>query len=238
MNSASPLSISTFVVFGILASIAGCAKPLRTDTASFRLPELYKNHVVLESGLALAVDPVSTLDESEALFGTDIFEAGLFPVQIIVHNRGRNEYEIDASQVFAITPKSDFFVAYNLGQSAERVRGSSVGTSVAAGAAAGAILGAAVGAGIGVAADDAGRGAASGAIIGATAGAAGGASDSITLDFKKQLANLAFGNRVIYPADMQQGFIYFKNQPYTAIRIKIFDITDNTQRELVLELAE
>lgn len=218
--------------------VSGCAKPLRTEVVSFRLPTTYPSHIQLDDGLSLAIDPITTLSESENAFGTDIFSAGLFPVQVIVYNQGQNEHEIDATQMFAITSTGNYFAAYNLGQSAERVRESSLGTTIAQGAAAGAILGAIVGAGVGVAADDAGQGAASGAIIGAAAGGSAGASDSLTMEFKKQLGNLAFGNRVIYPTDIEQGFVYFAHQEYRYMRIKIFNISQNAQREIVLELRD
>ena len=50
---------------------------------------------------------------------------------------------------------------------------------------------------------------------------------SFTVQFKKELANLAFEDQVIFPGDLKQGFVYLKWNIYGKIRVKIFDITAN-----------
>ena len=98
-----------------------------------------------------------------------------------------------------------------------------------------------LGAAIGSASDNSGSGAATGAAVGGavggTAGAGEGLSDSITFQFKKELANLSFGDRVIFQGDIQQGFIYFKWKSYNQIRMNVFNITDNKVHELIFNIS-
>jgi hypothetical protein len=223
--------------------LLGCAAPLRTDTVSFRTPESYPNHKVIE-GLYIAVQPIDSPEKSKEIFGTDMKAAEILPLHLIVQNRGEKEFEISDQQVFGITADGEYTVAYNLNKAAERLRRSSIGTTAVtravAGAVAGAAVGAAIGAGAGYAAGDAAKGAAVGAAVGgatgAAAGTAEGLSDSFTVEFKKQLANLAFGDRVVFPSDIQQGFVYMKWKPYKKVRVKVFNITNNRTYELYFDM--
>lgn len=221
--------------------VFGCAAPLKTDTVSFKLPSSYPNYKNLD-GLHVAVVPVSSLEQTEKIFGTDLKEANILPLQLVVKNNSVKEFEINHQQIFGITPNDELTVAYNLSKTAEHVRSSSIGTTAATGAVAGALAGAAIGAGLGAAiSDNSGSGAATGAAIGGaaggTSGAASGMSDSITSRFKRELANLSFGDRVIFQGDIQQGFIYFKWQNYNQIRLNVFNITDNKMNELIFNIS-
>jgi outer membrane lipoprotein SlyB len=203
------------------------------------MPQYYQNYKEVE-GLCIAINPVDSEEKSEEIFGTDMKTANILPIQLIVHNTGRKEFEINHQQIFGVTANDEYTVAYTLNKAATHVRNSSIGTTAVTGAVVGAVAGAAIGAGIGAgigqAAGDAGKGAEAGAIIGgvegASVGTAVGLSDSFTVKFKRELANLAFEDRVIFPGDVQQGFIYVKWKPYTSIRVKIFNITDNKISDL------
>ena len=208
----------------IILFIFGCSAPLKTDTVSFKLPSFYINHKSVD-GLNIAVIPVDTLKESEKTFGTDLKTANILPVHLVIQNSSNKEFEVNHQQIFAINPNEELTVAYNLNKTAEHVRSSSIGTTTATHAVAGALAGAAIGAGLGAAigsaSDNSGSGARTGAALGAavggTSGAGVGLSDSITFQFKRELANLSFGDRVIFQGDIQQGFIYFKWQNYKSI---------------------
>ncbi|UJS18489.1 MAG: hypothetical protein L3J17_05380 [Candidatus Jettenia sp.] len=228
----------------IVLILSGCASPLKTDTVSFEPLSSYKNKQEIDS-LEIAVVPVDSLEKSKEIFGTDLKSANILPIHLIVQNNGKKEFEINHQQIFGITPDGKYTVAYTLNKTAEHVRKSSIGTTAVAGAVAGTLAGAAIGAGIGAgigyAGGDASTGVATGAIIGGTAGAATGTavglSDSFTVKFKQELANLAFEDKVIFPRDIQQGFIYLKWASYNKIRIKLFDITDNKVHELVFDVS-
>lgn len=237
--------LKTIIYLIMLFSIlSGCAAPLKTDTVSFFPPSTYGNHKEI-NGLQLAVKPVDAKDKSDEIFGTDLKEANILPVHLIVQNNGSDEFEINHEQIFGINEIGEYTVAYSLNKAAEHVRSSSIGTTAVTGAVAGAVVGAAIGAGIGAgvgsASDDTSQGAATGAIIGGTVGTASGLgaglSDSFTVKFKQELANLAFEDRVIYPGDIQQGFIYLKWKPYNKIRVKVFNITENKIDNLEFEIS-
>lgn len=220
--------------FFLISFLVGCAVPLKTDTVTFLPPSSYQNYQNV-NGLQIAVVPIASKTKSEEIFGTDLKEADILPIHLIVQNSGNEEFEINSKQIFGISPNGEYTVAYNLNKAAEHVRSSSIGTTAVTGAVAGAVIGAAagaaMGAGIGHASGDSSTGAESGAIIGgtvgATSGTAAGLSDSFTVRFKKELANLAFEDQVIFPGDIKQGFVYLKWKSYDRIRIKIFNITAN-----------
>jgi hypothetical protein len=208
-----------------------CAAPLKTSVAPFRPPETLPSNAKVWD-LIVGVDVIDTTEKSNRIFGTDLPDAGILPVHLIVSNKGSEEYVVDASQVFGVAG-GEYFPAYTLGQAAQVVRESSIGTTVATQAAVGAlalgIAGAAAGAGIGQAAGDAGAGAGAGAAVGvsagATRGAAAGSSDSYTHRFRHELAVQDFGAKNIFPGDLYRGFIYFQRQPYTMLRVKVTNIS-------------
>jgi hypothetical protein len=218
-----------------------CASPLHVEDSTFKPPASYANYKEFD-GLQIAIDPICSKSRLSENFGTDLWKANILPVQLIVANKGNKELEINHQQIFAVSDDGTYRVAQTLDTTAKNVRKSSIGQTVAAGTVAGAVVGTAVGAGIGAgvgsAFDDAGQGAKTGAIVGGTSGAASGMghglSDSITLEFKKQLAAHAFEDKVIYPGDIHQGYIYFRWKPYNKIRIKLFNITDNQHQEIFI----
>ncbi len=216
----------------------GCAAPLRTTVAPFRLPDSYPSFARIE-GLELAVDPIDTEEQSARIFGTDLYSAHFLPLHLIMKNSGSHEFEINAAQIFGISAAGEFAGAYTLDQATRQVRESSIGTTAAAGLAVGALTGAVAGAAIGGAAAG-GRGAAMGAAVGGAvggvSGVAEGTSDIIAQRFKRELATQDFGDRVITPGNIEHGFVYLKWQPYTSVRIKVFDITTNKVHEVQLPI--
>lgn len=215
----------------VILFLVGCAAPLRTSVAPFHLPNQIPHKRIWQ--LTIATEVLDTQGKSESVFGTDLSVANILPVHLIVENTGNGEYEIDASQIFAIV-EDMYYPAFNLDQAAKLVRESSIGTTVAGqailGAIAGAVAGAAVGAAAGSVAGDTGTGAAYGAAIGGSvggvSGAVEGASDRYTRQFRHELAVQDFGDRVIFGGDLHRGFIYFQVQPYTKLRVKVTNITE------------
>lgn len=231
-------------IVSLICFLSGCAAPLKVKTVCFMPPTSYTNHQNVDE-LEIAVEPVYLKDKSEEIFGTDLRVADILPVHIIVQNNGTKEYEINHQQIFGIAENQEYTMAYPLSKAAELVRQSSIGTTAVSGAVAGALVGAAVGAGMGAgighASGNTSLGAESGAIMGSTAGAVSGAgaglSDSFTAKFRLELSNLAFEDRVIYPSDIQQGFIYLAWKPYNKIRVKVLDITDNKAHDLMFDIV-
>lgn len=116
-----------FLAFALI--LFSCAAPLKTSVAPFRLPESLPNNAKVWD-LTVAVDVIDTPEESNRIFGTDLAAAGLLPMHLIVSNKGREEYAVDASQVFGAA-NGKYFPAYTLSQAAQLVRDSSIGTTVA-----------------------------------------------------------------------------------------------------------
>jgi hypothetical protein len=73
--------------------------------------------------------------------------------------------------------------------------------------------------------------------VGATSGAASGASDRYTHQFRHELAVQDFGDRVIFPGDLVQGFIYFQSQPYRTLRVKVTNITERKTQEIEIPVT-
>ncbi len=234
-------SIAIFLCYSMLMS---CAAPLKVENVSFQSPESVPNHQEIE-GLKIAVVPIDTAEKSKAIFNTDLKEANILPIHVIIRHTGTKEFEINHQQMFGIQSDGSYSVALTIGTAAQNVRSSSIGTTAATsavvGAVAGAAIGAGIGAGIGSASGDTGAGAQAGAIIGGTTGAASGTaaglSDNFTIEFKKQLAIHAFEDRVIYPSDMSQGFVYLPWRPYQQFRMVIFDINTGTRKEIIFPIS-
>lgn len=226
------------VMLGTLLA-AACSAPLRTSPAPFRLPSSYGAFAQWE-GLEVAIDPIDAAERSRELFGTDMWEADILPLRLIVRNVGKHEFELAGAQVFGMSAAGELASAYTLDQATIRVRESSIGTTAAAGLVVGAVAGAAAGAAIGGAVAG-GRGAGAGAAIGAasggTAGTAHGTSDSITHRFRRELGTHDFGDRVIRPGHIEHGFVYMKWAQYRAVRLLLFDITTNERHEVTVPLA-
>lgn len=215
----------------VILFLVGCtAAPLRTSVAPFHLPNQIPHEKIWQ--LTIGAEVLDTQEKSKNVFGTDLSVANILPVHLIVENTGSEEYEIDASQFFAVA-NDMYYPAFNLDQAAKLVRESSIGTTVAGqailGAIAGTVAGAAVGAAAGSVAGDTGTGAGYGAAIGGSLGGVSGAvegtSDRYTYQFRHELAVQDFGDRVIFSGDLQRGFIYFQVQPYTKLRVKVTNIT-------------
>jgi len=204
--STSLARLDKVLAMTLLLAGVGCAAPLRTTVAPFRLPEFYPSFVRIE-GLELAVDPIDAEDKSTRVFGTDLRSADVLPIHLIIKNGGSHEFEINAAQIFVISAAGEFAGAYTLHQATQQVRDSSIGTTTATGLVVGAVAGAAVGAAIGGAATGRGSGAATGAAVGGavggTGGVAAGTSDVITQRFKRELAGHDFGDRVIAPGNIE-----------------------------------
>lgn len=223
--------------------LVACGKPMNVEDVSFLPPSSIPGNQCID-GMEIAIVPIDSIQEQEEIFKTDLKEAHVLPVQIIVQNKGNKEFEINHQQMFGILPDGRYQVAFTLNNAATKIRQSSIGTTAVtqtvAGAALGAAVGAGVGAGVGYAAGDTGTGAGAGAIIGGTTGAAAGlnegVSDRWTFEFKKQLTTHAFQDRVIYPGDIQQGFIYLRWNKYKKLRMKIFNISDNKIKEMIFSM--
>jgi hypothetical protein len=103
----------------LIVFLASCAAPLRTSVAPFRAPESFPNSKRVWD-LVVAADVLDSVEKSSRVFGTDLGAANILPVHLIVSNKGTQEYEIDASQIFGISG-GEYYPAFNLSQAAQGI---------------------------------------------------------------------------------------------------------------------
>jgi hypothetical protein len=73
--------------------------------------------------------------------------------------------------------------------------------------------------------------------VGVTGGVAAGTADHNTHQFRHELASQDFDDRVVFPGDLLQGFIYVQVQPYRVIQIKVTNITERVTQEIELPVT-
>lgn len=213
--------------------IAACAPPLETNVVPIATPAdgaaSYQG-----DGLQVAIAPL-TAEEQVAQFNVEMTRADVLPFRVVARNDSGDEYYIQADQVFGRTVNGDLFPAYRLDQTIERIRRSEVGEAMAGGAATGMIVGAVVGAAAGAAiggavggGDSAGQGAAIGAATGGTSGGlsgAAGAADETSRRIARELRKIDWGDRVVYPAHIEHGFLFMKpGVPYQALEVLLYNV--------------
>ena len=231
------------VVFCTALGLTSCGPQFKSNITPIKSPMGYATSYELD-GLQIGFD-VLTAEQQTAHFGVDMTRADVVPIRIVVRNDSEDEYYIQAAQVFGRTPNGDLYPAYRLDQSIDRIRKSEVGKAMASGAVAGLIIGAAVGAAAGAAigqatSDSAGQGAAIGAAIGGTSagisGAAAGA-DSTSRTIKSELRKVDWGNRVVYPAHIEHGFLFMKaGVAYDALEVLLYNVNKRKNTRISVTL--
>ncbi len=215
-------------VAGALTITAGCAPQFQSNITPIKPPTSYATSYE-QDGLQIGFHVLSAVEQVEH-FGVEMTEADVMPVRIVVRNDSKDEFYIQAEQIFGKARNGDLYPGYRLDQTVERIRRSEVGKAMARGAAAGIIfgaaLGAASGAALGAAVDDPGGGAAIGAAAGGTAGGfsgAGASADATTRAIKRELRKVDWGSRVIYPGQTVHGFLFMKpGVPYVALEVLLY----------------
>jgi len=197
-----------------------------------------------QDGLQLGFEKMSPKQQVEQ-FGVDLTSAEVVPIRIVVRNDGKDEFYIQAGQIFGLTHSKDLYPAYRLDQAVDRIRHSQIGDAMATGAATGllvgAVVGAAAGAAIGGSVGDAGQGAAIGAATGgastALTGAASGA-DASSRAIKKELRKVDWGDRVVYPGHTEQGFLFMKSGvQYNALEVLLYNVNKRKNTRITVSLV-
>ena len=226
-----------------VAIVGACSPGFQSNVTPIKNPMDYRI-AHREGGLQIGFDFLSVEEQIEH-FGVDMTKADVVPVRIVVRNDDRDEFYIQADQIFGETADGDLYPAYRLDQTIERVRRSELGKAMVRGAVSGVLVGAAVGAATGsvignVAYDDGGGGAAIGA---ATLGTAGGltgadaAMDSTSRAIKKELRKVDWGDRVVYPGRIEHGFLFMKpGAPYEALDMSIYNVNERRNSRIVIRI--
>ncbi|CAN2039541.1 Glycine zipper domain-containing protein [Candidatus Magnetomoraceae bacterium gMMP-15] len=220
----------------IFIFLSACSKAYIATPVSFKSPSSYADSTEI-AGMIVAAQAYTTSDEAKAFFGFDIHGAGIFPVQLIFDNQGKNRLEIVFDQTFLEDANGNLWeiLTENLAYkritkhtgTTEAVREGAKGGLI--GAVAGSILGAAIGVATGnnVAAS-AGKGAALGGAAGVALGGTKGlnsedAETDVINDFQKK----SLEDRIIEPGGLTRGFLFFPNEASQGnlLRLKLRELS-------------
>jgi hypothetical protein len=218
--------------------IAGCAT-FRDNPTSFKEPSDYSNYVNL-NGVNIACEALDSRIASKRQFNVDLNRIGVLPVRLIVRNTGPDEIKIDRAQVFGILNNGGMYNTLALHQSIDRITRSQAKRGAAGGALLGAVAGGALGAGMGAIAGGGdsfatATGAAMGGTFGAIAGGTVGA-DSIAAYIGESMWYLNWGDRVVHPGYLENGFIFLPKADYQKIEIGVYNIAKNKMEKVVISL--
>lgn len=223
-----------YVIFSILG-LAACSTAYKAKPLPFKAPAAYPN--VQEVGGAL-VGAKAYVDSGEAkkVFGFNVREAGMLPVQVVFDNQGLNTLEVDASQTFlediegSLWPILEKNFAYDRATKYARTKkifkeGAYHGFLGAAG---GALIGSAVGIISGESvAESIGKGAAVGAAAGGVLGGAKGyeSSNEAGRSIMEDLQRKSLQSKLIKPQSLSYGVIFFPGEAKSArqLRLKIIE---------------
>ena len=212
-----------------LTLASGCAT-YKTQYVSFRPPEGYPNHVIVDrisiGGEAYA-DPAVATDA----FGFDIREAGLLPVQLVMDNKSGKDIEIVSGQTFLIDDADRYWQVLPNRVAVERVdkftsagaMASGAGKGAVIGALAGSILGAALGI---VSGRNVGSALGKGAALGAAGGAiVGGVKEGTSPEqgyrISDDVRDKGLEGKVIPDEHLANGFIFFPGEAKSAKELRL-----------------
>lgn len=213
-----------------LAIFAVSCTSYKSQEVSFKPPSAYSG-MQMVAGAQVAAEAYADSSLAKDVFGFNIRDAGLLPVQVIVDNTGSHGLDIVPEQTFLIDADGNYWnlldnrtTYYRLEKNsdyAEIARGAGKGSLV--GAAGGAIIGAAIGI---VAGENVGTAAAKGAALGAAGGAVfGGAQSGTSGDAGRQisrdLAAKQLDNRTIAAGTLGRGFLFFPGEATSAKELRV-----------------
>ncbi|HOX54149.1 MAG TPA: hypothetical protein PLC32_01715 [Candidatus Omnitrophota bacterium] len=211
--------------------LIGCAT-MKNKPTSFLAPE-NNPHRVNYNGAIIACETLDTAEASKKQFNIDFNAKKILPVRLIVRNSGQQDIRIISSQVFGVLADGSFYNALTLDQSLqdigllENVKGSARGAAV--GSLVGATAGAAGGAIFGKNSSSTATGAAIGGVAGAVIGGAGG-KESIATYLDREMQDLAWVDRVVFPGYIMNGFIFLPKADYQKIELGILNSANKMER--------
>ncbi len=223
------------VLIGLLAvAMIACGAVYKAKPLPFKTPSNYPNATEIAGGTIAAkafADPV----EAKEIFGFNIREAGMLPVQVVFDNKGDRSLEINGGQTFLEDREGNLWPILPSEMAYERASKYAQTGEVFKegvyqgflGAAAGAVIGAAIGIVTGTnVASALGKGAAVGAAAGATVGGVKGyASDDPGRKVMQDLRQKSLQSKPIPPRSLAYGLIFFPGEAKSAknLRLKLVD---------------
>ena len=246
LKSISGLTTMTGKVLLLLAMallVSSCAT-YEDRVAPIRLPETSTNMVVVD-GLKVSASVYINEAEAAKIYGFDIRNAGIMPVQITFQNDGSSSVRIEPDQTFLIDNQSNAWPILSLRKTYERTNKYVDMGETAKGSAKPAFMAGAAGAlaglAIGIISDNSvGESMATGAVLGAAGGAiAGGAkaAASSSRSIREDLADKSMKNSLIRPGQIAYGTLFFPgtlgSEAETARQLRLSLSFDNGTGQVV-----
>jgi len=223
------------ILIGSLAVVMiACGATYKAKPLPFKTPSNYPNATEVAGG-TIAAKAFADPAEAKEIFGFNIREAGMLPVQVIFDNKGDRSLEINGGQTFLEDGEGNLWPILPSEMAYERASKYAQTGEVFKegvyqgflGAAAGAVIGAAIGIVTGTnVASALGKGAAVGAAAGATVGGVKGyASDDPGRKVMQDLRQKSLQSRPIPPRSLAYGLIFFPGEAKSAknLRLKLVD---------------
>jgi hypothetical protein len=184
--------------------------------APIRLPETSPSMVVVD-GLKVSATAHVNITEAMNIYGFDIRNAGILPVQLTFQNDGTRSVEIDPEQTFLVDDHGNAWPILTLRKTYERTnKYVDIGETFKGAAkpsfmmgAAGAVAGLAMGI---VSGDNIAESMSRGAVIGAAGGAIVGGSEAAARSgrsIREDLADKSMRNSSIHPGQIAYGTLFF-----------------------------
>lgn len=221
-------SISIVFLCFIIVAFTACQSYQR-QVVPFKMPAAYPN----ATGAAGAIIASKSFDSQEAkgVFGFDIVDAGVIPVQVLFDNKGSHQIEIIPDQTFLTDSDDNLWPILESSLAYDRIAkktelGRIAPEATKFGALAG-IAGAMIGAAIGVVTGtNVGEAVLSGAAVGGAAGATmGGAKGLLEPDVKEKirhdLQKRSLENKTINPGDLAYSFIFFPGESAKPVELRL-----------------
>lgn len=225
---------------------AGCSTAYERKPVSFLSPTSMPSQAKMGDSIlgARAFDDPAAAQET---FGFDIHGAGLFPVQVVIDNKGKTPLAMRSEQTFLEDRNGQMWPVLDADTANERAtKYASTHDMVKEGAykgmlgaAAGAIVGTAVGV---LAGNKIAKSAAKGAAVGAAAGAILGgvqsgmddkANEKVTNDLNLKMLN----GKAIEPGGISYGLIYFPAEAKGAAKLRLQLTEEGGKHAETLEFA-
>lgn len=213
----------------LLLPLISCTS-YKSQEVPFRLPAAAANMQVV-AGAQVAAEGFADEGEAKKLFGFNIRDAGLLPVQVIVDNQGSHGLTVVPEQTFLIDADGNMWNLLDRRTAYQRVEKSSEYARIGKGAGRGGMLGAAGGAVVGAAlgiltGEDVGTAATKGAAVGGAGGAVIGGTQSATSpeagrEISRDLANKELENRTMQPGMLARGFLFFPGEAPSASGLRL-----------------
>jgi hypothetical protein len=202
----------------------------KSQEVPFRLPAAAANMQEV-AGAQIAAQGFADEGEAKKLFGFNVRDAGLLPVQVVVDNQGTHGLTVVPEQTFLVDAQGNMWNLLDRRTAYQRVEKSTEYASIGKGAGRGGMLGAAGGALVGAAlgiltGENVGTAATKGAAVGGAGGAVIGGSQSATSpeagrEISRDLANKELENRTIQPGMLGRGFLFFPGEAPSASAVRL-----------------